>query len=210
MACARLISVREPSGNKPGTQLDRKDSTLKRTTEPTETINQSLPQHAKLAEPGLNIITNRTLDNIERATRRRTGCIHNLAGTTSATTPDLPHLLARHGGGTVQRHHLGADRQSQAQLTVHALGSLARHPCRFLCRNNRQLDRAAAARRVIHALGRFFVIRGLRQEDVRHKGLRIAVVQREPARLDLHGDAVAGQEHVVGVRQREAVAFDLA
>lgn len=37
-------SLREPSGNKPGAQLGHKGNTLKRTAEPTETINHPLPR----------------------------------------------------------------------------------------------------------------------------------------------------------------------
>ncbi len=63
----------------------------------------------------------------------------------------------------------------------------------------------ALRRRVVDALRRLPVVLGLRPEDARHEGLRIAVVEREPARLDLHHDPVPRQEHVVRRRQREAV-----
>ncbi|MBC7624467.1 MAG: IS66 family transposase [Aeromicrobium sp.] len=39
-------SLREPSGNKPGAQPGHKGSTLKRTAEPTETINHRLPRQS--------------------------------------------------------------------------------------------------------------------------------------------------------------------
>lgn len=44
-------SLREPSGNKPGAQPGHKGSTLKRTTEPTETINQPWRASAHAATP---------------------------------------------------------------------------------------------------------------------------------------------------------------
>ena len=72
-------------------------------------------------------------------------------------------------------------------------------------RHHRQLDEARLAGRVIDPLRRLAVVRRLRAEDVRHEGLRIAIVEREPARLHLHHDAVARQEDVVRRRQREAV-----
>ncbi len=42
-------------------------------------------------------------------------------------------------------------------------------------------------------------------EDARHERLRIAIVQREPARLHLDHDPVSREKHVVRGRQREAV-----
>ena len=48
------------------------------------------------------------------------------------------------------------------------------------------------------------VVGWLRPENVRHERLRISIVQREPARLDLHHDSVPGQKHVVRRRQRES------
>ena len=50
------------------------------------------------------------------------------------------------------------------------------------------------------------VIAGTGPEDIVHKRLRVAVIEREPAGLDLHHDAVAGQEDMVGDGQGEAVA----
>ena len=46
----------------------------------------------------------------------------------------------------------------------------------------------AVAPAPIDALRRLHVVRRLGEEDVRHEGLRVAVVEREPARLDLHHD----------------------
>ena len=54
------------------------------------------------------------------------------------------------------------------------------------------------------------VVAGLGEENVRYVGLWVAVVEREPARLDLHHDAVARQKHMVHVRQCEPVALHLA
>ena len=51
----------------------------------------------------------------------------------------------------------------------------------------------------------FAIIPWLRPEDVRDKGLRVAIVEREPAGLYLHHDAVAGQKDVVGGWQIELV-----
>ena len=65
-----------------------------------------------------------------------------------------------------------------------------------------QLDRARRARRAPDALRRLHVTLRLREHDVRHERLRVAVVEREPARLDLHHDAMARQERVARVRQR--------
>src|SRR5690348_1852732 len=54
-----------------------------------------------------------------------------------------------------------------------------------------QGDEAGLAGCVVHALRRLHVVGRLRLEDVGHEGLRIAVVQREPARLHLHHQPVA-------------------
>src|SRR6185312_11599649 len=69
----------------------------------------------------------------------------------------------------------------------------------------RQFDEARAVAGVEHALRGLAVAGRTSEEDVVHVGLRVAVVERKPARLDLHHNAVPGQEHVVHVRQREAV-----
>ena len=58
---------------------------------------------------------------------------------------------------------------------------------------------------MVNTLHGLAVVVGLGPEDVRHEGLRVAVVEGEPAGLDLHHDAVAGQEDVAGVGQGEAV-----
>jgi hypothetical protein len=44
-----------------------------------------------------------------------------------------------------------------------------------------------------------------RAEDARHERLRVSIVKWEPARLHLHHDPVAGQEHVIRRWQRETV-----
>src|SRR5258706_7816060 len=56
-------------------------------------------------------------------------------------------------------------------------------------RDERQLDEARPAGRVVNALHGLPVIGGLGPEDVRHERLRVPVVEREPAPLDLHHDA---------------------
>src|SRR5215472_5134668 len=76
--------------------------------------------------------------------------------------------------------------------------------------NPRQIDEGGGPAGVIHALRGLLVVLGAREEYVVDVGLRIAVVERKPARLDLHHQAVAGQEHVVHLRQREAVLLHLA
>src|SRR5258708_26124496 len=68
-----------------------------------------------------------------------------------------------------------------------------------------KLDEARLSRRMVDLLLRLAIILRLGPEDVRNKGLRIAVVEREPAGLHLHHDAVAGQENVVCRWQIEAV-----
>src|SRR5580693_1770752 len=56
-----------------------------------------------------------------------------------------------------------------------------------------------------YALRCFLVVGGLCVEDVRHKGLRVAVIQRKEARLHLHHDAVSGLEDMVHRWQAEAI-----
>ena len=57
---------------------------------------------------------------------------------------------------------------------------------------------------------RFHEILGLGEHDVRYEGLRVAIVEREPGGLDLHHDAVAGEERVAHVRQTQTVRQDLS
>src|SRR6266704_6935332 len=65
------------------------------------------------------------------------------------------------------------------------------------CIDDRQLDKGCLAGGVIDALGGFAKVAGLGPENVGNESLGIAVVQRKPARLDLHHDAVALQEHMI-------------
>src|SRR4029077_12048663 len=58
-------------------------------------------------------------------------------------------------------------------------------------------DEAGLTWRVIHVLGCFPIIGWLRPENVWYKTLRIPIIQREPAGLNLHHDPMAGQENVV-------------
>src|SRR5882757_1193778 len=69
--------------------------------------------------------------------------------------------------------------------------------------HHRQIDEAHGRPAVEYLNGRFLVVAGLGEEDVVHVGLRVPVVQRKPARLHLHHDAVSRQEHMIGGRQRE-------
>src|SRR3546814_5769841 len=51
------------------------------------------------------------------------------------------------------------------------------------------------------------IIPGLGEEDVGDESLRVAVVERELARLDLHHDPVPRLEHVIHRRQAEFIAL---
>ncbi len=48
-------------------------------------------------------------------------------------------------------------------------------------RHHGQLYKTGMLGRVVHALSGLLVIRCVREEDVRHKGLRIPIVQGKPA-----------------------------
>src|SRR5947208_4317858 len=72
-------------------------------------------------------------------------------------------------------------------------------------RHQGQFDEACLAGGVIDALRGPAIILRVGPEDAGDESLRIAVVEREPARLDLHHHAVAWQEHVVRRGQREAI-----
>src|SRR5437899_12440648 len=72
-------------------------------------------------------------------------------------------------------------------------------------RHQRQFEEACLAGGVIDTLRSLAIILGICPEDAGDESLRIAVVEREPARLDLHHHAVAWQEHVVRRGQREAI-----
>src|SRR5882762_10324678 len=75
--------------------------------------------------------------------------------------------------------------------------------------DHRQIDEARRAPRMEDPLRGLAVVAGFGKKNVRHVGLWVAVVEREPARLDLHHDAVARQKHMVHVRQCELVALHL-
>src|SRR4030081_3244133 len=76
--------------------------------------------------------------------------------------------------------------------------------------DHRQIDGTRRALGMKDPLRGLAVVAGFGEEDVRYVGLGVAVVEREPARLDLHHDAVARQKHMVHVRQCELVALHLA
>src|ERR1022692_3133738 len=59
------------------------------------------------------------------------------------------------------------------------------------------------------ALHRLLVVPRLGPKNIRHKRLWIAVIQRKPARLNLHHDPVPGQKNMVRRRQHEAVEQSL-
>src|SRR5216684_48931 len=73
------------------------------------------------------------------------------------------------------------------------------------CGDQWQFDESDLAGRMVDALGGFAIVGGLGPENVVNESLRIAVVEREPAGLNLHHDAMAGEEHVIGGGKREAI-----
>src|SRR5713226_3291149 len=73
------------------------------------------------------------------------------------------------------------------------------------CGDQWQFDESDLAGRMVDALGGFAIVGGLGPENVGNESLRIAVVEGEPARLNLHHDAVAAQEHVIRRGEREAI-----
>src|SRR5208282_5172601 len=68
-----------------------------------------------------------------------------------------------------------------------------------------QLNKTLLARSMKHALYRLAIILRLGPENARHERLWVPVVERKPARLDLHHDPVPRQKDVVGIRQSKAV-----
>src|SRR5436309_11196760 len=72
-------------------------------------------------------------------------------------------------------------------------------------RDQRQLDEARLAGRVVDALHGLSIIARLGPENIGNERLRIAIVEREPARLNLYHDPMAWQEDVVRRRQVETV-----
>jgi len=63
--------------------------------------------------------------------------------------------------------------------------------------DNRQFYEAAPVWRVVDALGGFLEVARLGPEDIGDESLRIPVVEREPAGLDLHHYSVAWQEDMI-------------
>src|SRR5438105_4318322 len=74
--------------------------------------------------------------------------------------------------------------------------------CRGALADDGQADPGAFAAGE-HLLRGRAVVAWLGEEDVGDVGLRVAVVEGEPARLDLDHQAVAGLDHVIDVGQRE-------
>src|SRR5437763_8204608 len=60
-----------------------------------------------------------------------------------------------------------------------------------------------------HLLRRRAIILRLPEEDVRHIGLRVAVVERKPARLHLHHQTMSRLNDIVYLRQGELVGDGL-
>ena len=65
---------------------------------------------------------------------------------------------------------------------------------------DRQPDRARQIARTINSLRRFRVVGWFREEDIIDEGLRVPVIKREPGRLNLDHNPMAGQEDVIGRR----------
>ena len=80
----------------------------------------------------------------------------------------------------------------------------------LLVRNHRHLDKARLIWRMIYPLCRGLVVRRLCPENVLNKRLRVAIIERELARLDLHHHPVAGQKYVVRGRQLKVLKQRLA
>src|SRR5277367_4906385 len=68
-----------------------------------------------------------------------------------------------------------------------------------------KIDKTCLPGKMVDLLLGLAIVTRLCPENVRDEGLRIAVVQWEPARLHLHHDAMAGQKDMVRRRQIEAV-----
>src|SRR6185312_15538117 len=86
-------------------------------------------------------------------------------------------------GGTLARQRV---RSRGYPFAVMAGIAIARLP---VGRDHRHFDRARLLGRVPDSLRRLDIVAGLREQDVGHVALRVAVVERKPARLDLHHDA---------------------
>src|ERR1051326_8208453 len=94
-----------------------------------------------------------------------------------------------------------ADRYSAGRLH----SSRVRPPGVLRLLYNRQLDITGFAGGVIDALSCFHVVGGLRKENIRHKSLRVTLVEWKPGGLYLHHDAMAGFESVIDRRQSKGV-----
>src|SRR3979411_1510247 len=68
-------------------------------------------------------------------------------------------------------------------------------------RDDGEIDKTSLLRRAINALAGLGIVLGLRMKDALHKFLRIAIVKRKPARLDLHHYPVSRQENMIRMRQ---------
>src|SRR5579862_3882677 len=72
-------------------------------------------------------------------------------------------------------------------------------------RDHRQFYVALFPPRVINPLRRLLIIARLSPENIRDERLWIPIIQWKPAGLDLHHQAMAGQEHVICVWQLETI-----
>src|ERR1700676_3130360 len=75
----------------------------------------------------------------------------------------------------------------------------------FRSRSDGEIDKASLLRRAINALAGLGIVLGLRIKDALHKLLRIAIVERKPARLDLHHYPMSRQENMIRMRQFERI-----
>src|SRR5215467_4790076 len=80
-----------------------------------------------------------------------------------------------------------------------------RRRCLSRSRCDRQFDEAYVPGLAEDSMFGLSEIARLGPENVRHERLRVAVVEREPAGLNLHHDPVPRQEDVVRRRQRERI-----
>src|SRR5688500_16021721 len=76
--------------------------------------------------------------------------------------------------------------------------------------HDRQFDEAGLLRREPDALRCRTIVAWLRFSDILDERLRIAVVQREPARLNLHHQPVSGKKRVIRLGHTHAIRRNLS
>jgi hypothetical protein len=112
------------------------------------------------------------------------------------------------GNGLDMMDEIAASVFEQALCFVGAIRLELSIPCPAgsRLRDKGQFNETCAARRVVDTLDCLPVIPRFCPKDAGHEGLRIAVVEGEPARLNLHHDPVPVQEDVVRRGKGEAIA----